>query len=124
MQRDKNATTPLRLRELKIPPFLNTPFDEVMTSPFRKQGRECVGAEDRTEGGCGQAPHLGKTLVVLSGECIFHLVIMVQSVCKHSCGIKVMQSQVFSYTLVVVEDATGSAHWVKDPVEYDLGWIF
>ena len=30
----------------------------------------------------------------------------------------------FSYTLVVVEDTTGSAHWVKDPVEYDLGWIF
>lgn len=30
----------------------------------------------------------------------------------------------FSYALVVVEDTTGSAHWVKDPVEYDLGWIF
>ena len=30
----------------------------------------------------------------------------------------------FSYALVVVEDTTGSAHWVKDPVEYDLGWMF
>ena len=35
-----------------------------------------------------------------------------------------MQSKVFSYALVVVEDTTGSAHWVKDPVEYDLGCIF
>ena len=41
-----------------------------------------------------------------------------------SCGIKVMQKKVFSYALVVVKDTTGSAHWVKDPVEYDLGWIF
>ena len=35
-----------------------------------------------------------------------------------------MQKKVFSYALVVVEDTTGSTHWVKDPVEYDLGWIF
>ena len=35
-----------------------------------------------------------------------------------------MQSKVFSYALVVVEDTTGSAHWVKDPVEYDLGGYF
>ena len=35
-----------------------------------------------------------------------------------------MQSKVFSYALVVVKDTTGSAHWVKDSVEYDLGGYF
>ena len=30
----------------------------------------------------------------------------------------------FSYALVVVEDTTGSAHRVKDPVKYDLGGYF